>query len=305
MSSGVPPAGVSSPASLIAGLTARLARATRRTRILADAEAIHDTRVTLRRLEAILDVWRDALRPRRRRRARRALRGLRRSLGAAREAEVNATLLRTRLSTDASGPPADLRIALARLERREDRARRRAARVCRREAVDVALRRLRRAWRPTLHARPPADGELMVAARSRVGHRAAVARATLAEAVRSGDQECLHRARITLKRWRYGLDALAGGDAGLAGAPRERIEQVQGSLGALHDLVVLRATLQELSSEFAPRGLRAEAPLGGMIAALDLEFRHELAVLAERAASLTAGPLALATQRPAASSTRG
>jgi CHAD domain-containing protein len=304
MSSGLPLDGLSPPGSLIARLAVRLARATRRTRLLADAEAIHDTRVTLRRLEAMLDVWRDALRPRRRRRARRALRGLRRSLGAAREAEVNATLLRGRLSGDASGPATELRIALARLERREDRARRRAARVCRRQVVEVALRRLRQAWRP-LEACPPADGDLAAAARSWVGHRAAVARETLAEAVRSGDHERLHRARITLKRWRYGLEALAGGDAGLAGAPRERLEQVQGSLGAIHDLVVLRATLQELSRELAPQGPRVEAPLGGMIAALDLEFRHELAVLAARAASLAPASLTLATPRPSGSSARG
>lgn len=304
MSSVVPAGGEPSGAPLIARLTVRLMRAARRTHLVADAEAIHDTRVTLRRLEAMLDVWRDALRPRRRRRARRALRRLRRSLGAAREAEVNAALLRSRLSGDAGGPPAELRLALARLGRREDRARRRAARICRREAIEVALRRLRQAWRH-LQAYPPADGERVVAARSRVGHRAAVARATLAVAVRSGDPEGLHRARITLKRWRYGLEALAGEDAGLAGAPAERLEQVQGSLGALHDLAVLRATLLELSRELRSQGPRVEAPLGGMIAALDLELRHELAVLAERAASLGVGPLAIATPRPSGSSTGG
>jgi CHAD domain-containing protein len=287
-------------AARIARLTDRLARAARRTRRRADAEAIHDTRVTLRRLEAALDVWRDALRPRRWRRARRALRRLRRSLGPAREAEVSAALLRERLSADTSGSPADIQPVLARLERSEERARRKAARACRRGTMDRLLGRLRR----PLLAGPSSSDDLVAAARGRVGRRSAAARATLAEAARSFDERALHRARITLKRWRYGLEALAGVDAGLAAASPELLEGAQRSLGSLHDLSVLRATLQECSRDLESEGSRVEAPLGRLIAALESEFRQELEALPGRAAPLARPAVVLPVARPSASSAR-
>jgi triphosphatase len=267
-------------------LTVRLARAARRTRHRADDEAIHDTRVALRRLDAALDVWRDALRPGRRRRARRAVRGLRRSLGPAREAEVNAALLRERMAAEPMAT-ADLETLRTRLERRAERARRRAARACGREEIDRAVRRARRALRP-LRAGAPAGSGLLAEARRRLEHRAAVARAALAEAAATGNVEALHRARVTLKRWRYGLEALAGADAGTAVAPAGALEALQGSLGRLHDLTVLREAMEA----FAGTGSRP--PLSAIVAELERDRQLELAGLTARAELLAVPILALA-----------
>ena len=265
-------------------LLGRLVKAGRRTRRRSDSEAIHETRLATRRLDAGLDVWRDAMRPTARRRARRALRRLRRALGPAREAEVSAALLLARVSALASEAAPVLTIVAGRLERRAERARRRAAGLCRRVSVRRVRQRVERAWSPPWafeEVRP----EGVAAARARLSRRASTARSELAAAARSRDEEGLHGARLALKRWRYGLEWMATLDAGTAAAEPVWLRSVQGSLGALHDNTVLQATLRKVA-----RGLDASGPSGvaavqRLVESLEAEHREELDRLVALAAA--------------------
>src|SRR5207249_739177 len=76
----------------VARVRLALFEASRRARRGGDPEAIHDVRVSARRLAAILGLWRDLLPAHGRPRAIRALRRLRRRLECARELEVSLTL---------------------------------------------------------------------------------------------------------------------------------------------------------------------------------------------------------------------
>src|SRR5262245_40181555 len=88
-----PPAATSPLAQRVERLAADLARAGRRARGYEDSEAIHDLRVTARRLIATLKLWRDLFRDGSRRRALRRLKSIRRRLGPAREFEVHIEML--------------------------------------------------------------------------------------------------------------------------------------------------------------------------------------------------------------------
>ena len=89
-----PGAGDSAEAGCVAthltALAERFTDAAARVHAQQGDDAVHDLRVSARRLECALDVWRGALAPRARRRARRLLARLRRSAGRAREREVHA-----------------------------------------------------------------------------------------------------------------------------------------------------------------------------------------------------------------------
>ena len=279
-----------SRAARVERLLARLVTSARRTRRRSDSEAIHDTRLSTRRLAAGLDIWRDAMRPVTRRRAQRALRRLRRSLGPAREAEVSAALLDARLTALAVEAPTVLPVLLRRLERRASRARRQAAGRCGKAPARRVVRRVARAWRP-LGASDPVRLTAVAAAWARLSRRASVARSKLRQGIKSGEPIGLHAARIALKHWRYGLEWMEGWEVGAAAADPDWLRSVQGSLGTLNDLAILQSTLHEIT-----RGARAASPRGvaavrRLIARLDVERREELARLGGLVGSEVADPL--------------
>ena len=223
-------------------LRRRLRRAVRRTRQRTDAEAIHDARVTLRRLEAALDLWGGAIPARPAQRAHRVLRRLRRALGPAREAQVNLALLHER----AGRLPEPSRVAAAflleRFRRRSLRRERDAAELCRRRTTDRILRRLRRVLLASQASPSPAPGWLE-GARLRASGRLAEAREALRGALDAPDDETLHRARIAVKRSRYLLERLAAAGGGPEVHALAGLRTYQELLGSIHDLAVAHERL--------------------------------------------------------------
>jgi len=123
-------------------LTHALESSAARVRGGGDAEAIHDLRVTCRRLSSALSAWRDALDPKRRERVQRGLRQLRRRLADARELEVLAEHF-AELFTEGSLTVREAGVAEhERLVRRVALARARAAFVTRRRRIARLLMRV-------------------------------------------------------------------------------------------------------------------------------------------------------------------
>lgn len=295
-----PPGAADSPAARLVAEAdrwrKRLRRAARATRHRADPEAIHDTRVAVRRLDALLGLLRGVL-PREERRARRReLHALRRALGAAREAQVGVALLRERLGH----APGAARIAggfvLDRLGRRAARRERDAARACARPHLARISRRLR----GTLHtalARGPVEPAWLPEAHARLAARVAKAHAVLAAALDAGTDEALHRARIAVKRTRYGIEGLAVLEPGARpAAPAAALAGVQEVLGRIQDIALLRTRLAASRRRLTAASAAALEPLDQD---LDQERDEALARLRARVRDLPP-PSALRLLGPAA-----
>ena len=229
----------SSPAAALAcaPLRRRFDRALRRVRHNADAEAIHDLRVVTRRLATVLQVWRGALAGPLRRRTRRELRSLRRCIAEARDLQVLVPALRARQAAEPA-PHAVLDVWVRELESDLATAVAEAAHGCDPHAVAALRAALRQAAAALilgagLAARREARAVLARAQRrARSALRAAI---VVRDVTGASTQPLLHRARLRIKGWRY-AEELAGS------APRaRRAERLQEGLGAIHDLLVLRA----------------------------------------------------------------
>ncbi len=217
--------------------TARLMRIAARAREGNDREAVHDLRVVIRRLEASLGVWQDALAATPLRRARRGLRRLRRWAGETREHEVHGAEIRRALP---AAPP-ELRPALMQvsedLERSLAHQQDQLAARLGPARLERLQRRIRRALRPLSEASDPL--ELQRHARMRVERRRQQALTALLEAHPSEVEHTLHDARLRVKRWRYSEEALAAATReGIAG--EELLQRLQQSLGEIQDLDTLR-----------------------------------------------------------------
>jgi CHAD domain-containing protein len=266
-------------------LSLGLSRSMRRVSTRADAEAIHDLRVHVRRIVAVVRLWRELFRRRFRRNAPRSLRALRRKLGEARELEVYVELLESHL---AHGTPAGrhlVELALHQARRRLDPARRRAAQTVRAidpvelvEAIDRAIQRI-----PARHARHP---DTTVGARTRMERSETDAMTALRGAVERRDDATLHEARIALKKWRYAREAFNAGLA-LADDPRlSPIRDLQEALGIVQD----RASLRR---ELIPEGAFTEAPedLAPFLADMEADRREAIG-------RFLAGATRLLSERP-------
>jgi CHAD domain-containing protein len=279
-------------------LLERLADAARRIRRGGDPESIHDLRVAVRRLEAGLDLWRDALRPARRRRAKQALRALRRRLGPAREAEVDAEILRAQMLEATPGTAVAATFALDRLDRRVRRRRQRAERECGRGRIERIVRRVRRACR-AIPADPISDAGIRTAARARLERREVAARSALASAAGTGDAGELHGARIALKRWRYAEEWLEEAAPGSRAVDHDWLRTAQDALGRLNDLAALCRTLERWERGLNATHPRAAAPLRDLIERLVSERDRERAGLSRFIAGAGSmhAPLVLAARR--------
>jgi CHAD domain-containing protein len=251
-------------------LRRRLRRAVRRTRRQADAEAIHDTRVTLRRLEAALDLWRGAIPARPGQRAQRVLRSLRRALGPAREAQVNLALLHERSARLPESSRVAAAFLLERFRRRSLRREREAAEHCRSRTIDRIVRRLRRVVVASGAGTSLAPGWLE-GARLLASERLAEARDALQKALEAPDDEVLHRARIAVKRARYLLERLAAAGGSPEAPALAGLRTSQELLGAIHDLAVVRERLLRDARRLAavdPAAARTVTPIAEQ---LDIE----------------------------------
>jgi CHAD domain-containing protein len=198
--------------------------------------------------------------PRDERRARRReLQALRRALGAAREAQAGPALLRERLAHLPETARVGGGFVLERLERREKKRERDAARACSRERITRISRRLRRTLRAAV-ARGPVDPAWLADAHHQLATRVTKAHATLEAAIGSGTDEALHTARLAVKRARYTTEALSGIEPAAQGGAAAGFAAVQEALGRIQDIALLRARLHTEARRIAG-GPPAEALL--------------------------------------------
>lgn len=234
-----------------------LQRATRRVRKQQDSEAVHDTRVASRRLDAALSMWGPYLPGPRRRLAGRSLRDLRRSLGKTRDLEVHHQLLAGLISSTGGKGNNALRRLARRLYRRMERARLRAAGRVGRKRRRQLVRRLERGSEPLVLAR----GENpILRALEQVNTCRDDALALLDPALRDGDEDQrLHRARIEVKKWRYGLECLRVVVPDRFLTPIDPLREIQERLGEIHDLVTLRSLLARHHDRLERKDRRRQA----------------------------------------------
>jgi len=291
---------VGAPAALLelpAGLAARVlalrflrdaAGARERFRAPADAEALHDFRVALRRLRSTLKHYRPQLEDGVGSGDRRRVRDLARATGAARDAEVLTELVERWRDAVPAASAAGTEWMLARLADRRSAAARDLRREVSADFAKASRRLQARLGEHRVRLRPdgsweaPRCGEVVAA-------RLAVSAEELAahlDRVRSvADQEEAHQARIAAKRLRYLLEPF---EAEVEGLPRlvRDLKRLQDLLGDMHDAEVawgeVGAALEELGAsapEPDPRpGLaalakRAAAERGRRFAELEAEWR--------------------------------
>ncbi|MFO7588309.1 MAG: CHAD domain-containing protein [Gemmatimonadota bacterium] len=242
----------------------------------ADAEALHDFRVAVRRLRATLRAYRPVLGETIRKKHERALRDLTRATGSGRDAEVQLAWLagaRERLGP-AARAVAD-RVA-SDLEAEKSSGYRSARDVATHDfrRLEKRLRRRLRCLEPPDDVRPgraPAVRSL-AAALDRILPAFAAALAEALVAVGAvGDHREAHRARISGKRVRYLLEPLLDGIEE-AGGLVDRLKDLQDTTGDLRDLHLLAERVARLAGEEGTEELAArireeqEARFAGFVA---------------------------------------
>jgi CHAD domain-containing protein len=231
-----------------------------------EVEAIHDLRVASRRLRAMLRIFRDVLRGRRRRVVQRQVRRLTRLLGGPRQADVGLELL----DSLAADLPAELRPFAAacrtNLELRRERYR---ALLCR-SLDDARMQELREAILalagPLLlsaraaFAGPPERDPAHYVGDWILPRLRAEAYAWLAACpFDTATPIEWHRFRVACKRLRYALEAGAPADPAGFKTELAALKALQEQLGHQHDLVALAADLQDVARWFARTGVLADA----------------------------------------------
>jgi CHAD domain-containing protein len=238
-----------------------------------DGHGVHQARVATRRLREVVPVAIDVRQGRGARLLRR-LRTLTRALGPVRELDVALTLLDARAAGRAAPGAVALRAHLVEA--------RTAAFEALTDGWDAGrakrlLGRLKRLRDETRAVPAPADGGLRprlrrslargVLERARALRRAVDASGSLLVVAR------VHAVRIAAKRLRYALE-LAGELRLLRTAALvSSLKSVQGILGDLHDLDVLRGHASRVELEVPPESIVAR-DLAAMIAAVDHDVRH-------------------------------
>jgi len=197
------------------------------------AGSLHDLRVACRRLDATLRLWGGGAGARG---AREAARDLRRAAGPAREAEVLRDFVMRRAAGMARVPAATRRAWLGSLAASPG--------TLPMGAVDQVARSVE-----TTVARMESRGVRVARARRRARRWRKDALAELSRGLEDGTAAALHRARLSLKYWRYAEESWVRekhakrekGDRSLLRA--ERIRAWQHALGELNDLSTLAGFL--------------------------------------------------------------
>jgi len=256
----------------------------------ADAEALHDFRVALRRLRSCLRAYGNYLEESVPRKLAKRLRRLASATGPGRDTEVQIAWLRDRRPELASSHRAGLAWLLARLEER----RREAYDELRQEIdsdlpkIEEELRRRLSVYRAEVHL----DG---TAPRSTFAEATAVIlqaqvgelKVDLARVEGAGDHVQAHRARISAKRVRYLIEPLKEEIPETAPVVKH-FKDFQDLLGDLHDAHVLETELETAAQAAAAERVNA-------ILAISLEQGlDENRLRAERRRVREAGLIALA-----------
>jgi CHAD domain-containing protein len=233
----------------------------------ADAEALHDFRVGLRRLRSCFKAYEAYLEiPKKLAKRLQRLAG---STGPGRDAEVQIEWLRARASHLPSRHRESLAWLLGRLEDRrreaygdvEDEAAEEFAKLAENLRVRLSV------YRAEIHLDPQEERPTLARVTTRILHRqVADLEERLVRIRDAGDEGEAHEARIRAKRVRYLLEPLVAETPG-AGPVVKRFKALQDLLGDLHDAHVLEATLSEAVEEAAAERSRkilelslAEAP---------------------------------------------
>jgi CHAD domain-containing protein len=268
-----------------------------------DGEALHDLRVSVRRLRSTLRAWRGPLGDVVRDKDLRRLRRVARATGEARNAEV---LLAWLEGIQRSLPPGQRLAASWQADRLRSRARgdEVSLAVSRlRTAADSLGDRLRRAGRPR---RLRSSGGFAASLARRIRAQVEVVSACLARAGASADQALLHRTRIEGKRLRYLLDPLRDLPGDEAGKAEKTLKRLQDLLGDLNDAHLAVSALRIARREAGRDGRSARHPVGlreGLLGLENRARRREAQLLARvraevlrtRGEAVLAPSLALAT----------
>jgi CHAD domain-containing protein len=250
-----------------------------------DTEALHDFRVSLRRLRTLLRNFRPELAEAVPRKLQRRLRDLTRATGAGRDAEVQLAWVRDHRQDLGRRPGTGLSWFIGRLTERRDRAY-----AGLHDAVLPEFRQLERRVRRVLN-RTGAEADARrstyaTAAARLIREHATELEQEVAAARSPGDEAAIHGARIAVKRLRYLLESLAA-DVPDATTLVAGLKELQDLLGELRDVHIL---IDELGDAIAD----AAAERGRRLHALTLRGRPRPAERPRRAAPGSAGPLALA-----------
>ena len=211
-----------------------------------DAEALHDFRVSLRRLRSCIRAWRPQLGAAVSRRMRRRLREIARATARSRDLEVHLAWVRGRADGLRDYQRDGAAWLLARLEARKVRADRRLERELARDfaRTEAKLRSALPGARVTVvPAFPVPPGATGGAVLGRLVCELGAGLAGQLALVRTiADQVEAHRARIAGKRLRYLLEPVA---PQVEGAPAliGRLKDLQDVLGGLHDAHVFAGDL--------------------------------------------------------------
>lgn len=216
-----------------------------------DAEAVHDLRVAIRRLEASLYVWQDVLANKPLARTRKALRGLRRRAGAAREPEVHAAAVRHAMESAPVGLQESLTAIAIELTGIRDRKHAKLRARVMPWRMERLGRRLRRSLRPLTQPLGSTEAERL--ARARVEQRRRKALTALLDTRPEASDHALHDARLWVKRWRYAEESLATA-LGAEMAGRTLLQNLQQVLGEVQDLASLRDRTLALAAAQAGQG---------------------------------------------------
>ncbi len=211
----------------------------------ADAEALHDFRVAIRRLRSTLRAWRAELEGSVRGKDRRKLREIQAATGEGRDAEVGLAWLGKHAESADSAHFAGREWIVQRLEQRLAQSWTRARKGVKQDfdALEQRLRARLEFMRVDVNLAHPAPGERFgdaLAARLREHAQDLVQR--LAEVTSPSNRDQAHAARIRLKRLRY----LAEPAEGCVPGVKELIancKRLQDLLGGLNDAHVLGAEI--------------------------------------------------------------
>ncbi|HET8623403.1 MAG TPA: CHAD domain-containing protein [Gemmatimonadales bacterium] len=208
-----------------------------------DPEALHDFRVSIRRLRSSLRAWRDILEDGVSPRVLRRLRRLARATGESRDLEVHLAWVAAQAPNLREYQRPGLSWLDDRLRRRQARAEQRLAKALERRyaPADARLRRRLPVYRATLDPRPlSAAGALAPLVLRLSGELEA--RLALVQSI--ADEARAHEVRIGAKRLRYLLEPFAAEVEGTA-AIVVQLKALQDVLGELHDAHVFAAELAE------------------------------------------------------------
>ena len=253
-------------------------------------EAIHQMRVSGRRLRVALPLLARKPEGRRVRRALAILRQIRTAAGASRDLDVGVALLEERVGA-LNAPRREVKTLLQRLRSARSRSRVRMAEAL----MDLEIAQLRRHLRGVLRRR----GEGLFPVLLRLGQqrdaRGGALLAALAWLGEDYDADALHRLRIGARRLRY----MAELSEGLKGTPTEAsslFKEVQEHLGQIRDAYVLSAWLGKQAVAARARGQEALAAEAAAQQAWFLErskSRHREFLKADAGTTVTRGLEAL------------